>query len=352
MTSARKLISVLYPVLNEEENARALAERMLVLTRTNPSYDFEFVVVDDGSTDNTIAVLRDSLESGIVVRTLSLARNFGSHAAISAGLEIVSGDAVIILGADLQEPPKLVTDFLAAWNDGHETIWGIRRERKVPSWKSRLASALFSKLLYRFSELKTYPAEGPSGCLCDREVIDAVLTMPERNRNIYGLIAWVGFRQTRCEFDQAERQAGHSKWTTSKLIKLAIDSFVQFSATPIRFMSYAGMTFAGAGFFYALFLAIRSVFSSRAPEGWTTVVVVVLVLGGTQLVMLGVLGEYLWRGVHEARERPLFITRRTATESVASADAPSVVHITSAERPTPLLEDGRALQAGILPEVT
>jgi polyisoprenyl-phosphate glycosyltransferase len=309
--AARKLVSVLYPVLNEEENAVALAARMLVLTEENGDYEFEFVVVDDGSTDDTIAVLRRALAPGLVLRTLSLARNFGSHAAISAGLEMVAGDAVIILGADLQEPPKLVTDFLRAWESGYETAWGIRRERRVPSWKSRLASALFSKLLYRFSELKTYPPEGPSGCLCDRQVINAVLAMPERNRNIYGLVAWVGFRQTRCEFDQDERQAGHSKWTTSKLIKLAIDSFVQFSATPIRFMSYAGMTFAGAGFIYALVLAIRGVFSSRAPEGWTTVVVIVLLLGGIQLVMLGVLGEYLWRGVHEARERPLFVARRS-----------------------------------------
>ena len=341
MTTHRKLVSVLYPVLNEEENARALAERMLVLTQSNPAYDFEFVVVDDGSTDNTIGVLRQSLASGLVLRTLSLARNFGSHAAISAGLEVVAGDAVIILGADLQEPPKLVTDFLTAWEEGCETVWGIRRERKVPSWKSRLASAVFSKLLFRFSELKTYPPEGPSGCLCDRQVVDAVLAMPERNRNIYGLIAWVGFRQTRCEFDQAERQAGHSKWTTSKLIKLAIDSFVQFSATPIRFMSYAGITFAGAGFFYAMFLAGRSIFSSRGPEGWTTVVVIVLLLGGIQLVMLGVLGEYLWRGVHEARERPLFITRKPAASEHLGADAarPTVHTAGATERTTPYLED-------------
>ena len=343
--ATRRLVSVLYPVLNEEENARALAERMLVLTQTNPAYDFEFVVVDDGSTDNTVPVLREALAPGLVLRTLSLARNFGSHAAISAGLELVAGDAVIILGADLQEPPKLVTDFLAAWEAGYETAWGIRHERKVPSWKSRLASAVFSKLLFRFSELKTYPPEGPSGCLCDRQVVDAVLAMPERNRNIYGLIAWVGFRQTRCEFEQAERQAGHSKWTTSKLIKLAIDSFVQFSATPIRFMSYAGMTFAGAGFLYALALAIRSLFSSKAPEGWTSVVVIVLLLGGIQLVMLGVLGEYLWRGVHEARERPLFVARKPVVERAVTAPAPlgatndSAHHVGVTQTPTPLLED-------------
>lgn len=323
-TNGRKLVSVLYPVLNEEENARDLAERMLTLTKGNPAYDFEFIVVDDGSTDNTTAVLRQSVAPGIVLRMLTLARNFGSHAAISAGLELVAGDAVIILGADLQEPPELVTDFLAAWEAGADTAWGIRRERQVPSWTSRLASATFSKLLYRFSELKSYPPEGPSGCLCSREVIDAVLAMPERNRNIYGLIAWVGFRQTRCSFDQAERRAGRSKWTTSKLIKLAIDSFVQFSAAPIRFMSYAGMTFAGAGFVYALFLAIRGLFSSHGPEGWTTVIVIVLLLGGIQLVMLGVLGEYLWRGVHEARERPLYVARKPVADVAQVAVVPSM----------------------------
>lgn len=322
-TTERKLVSIIFPVLNEVDSVQALAARMSLIASANDRYDFEFVVVDDGSTDGTVEALRPIMDPKLCLRTITLSRNFGSHAAISAGFEAARGDAVVIHGADLQEPENLVENFLAKWETGFDTVWGVRTSRGVPSLKSRVASVLFSKLLYRFSELKTYPPEGPSGALCSREVVEAVLAMPERNRNVYGLIAWVGFRQTRCEYQQQERKAGQSKWTTSKLIKLAIDSFVQFSSAPIRLMSYAGIGFAGLGFIYALFLAIRAAFSSRGPEGWTTVVVIVLVLGGLQLVMLGVLGEYLWRGAHESRERPLFVVNRSAEPSFHGASAAS-----------------------------
>lgn len=317
----RPLVSIVYPVLNEFENASALADRMRLIMRENTAYDFEFIVVDDGSTDGTIRALQGFVGADVRLRTTVLSRNFGSHAALSAGITCCAGDAAILLGADLQEPPTLVTDFLAAWSGGLDVVWGVRRRRNVDSVSGRIASMLFSRIFTKYSDLDNYPAQGPSGALCDRSVLDAVLALPERNRNLYGLIAWVGFRQGQVEFDQNARAGGQSKWTTRKLIKLALDSLVQFSSAPIRLMSYIGVAFASVGFLYALFLAGRAAFIQRGPEGWTTVIVAVLLIGGVQLLMLGVLGEYLWRGVEETRQRALYVVdhrRGTAAESSAA----------------------------------
>ncbi len=303
----KKLISLVYPVLNEAEGAHLLAERMSTLTKLNPEYAFEFVVVDDGSTDSTTEILAKTVGPEIDLRVITFARNFGSHAALSAGMAAAKGDCAILLGADLQEPESLVTDFLAAWSAGNEVVWGVRNQRKVKSRSSKIASVLFSQLFTRYADLENYPPEGPSGVLCDRAVIDVVLELGERNRNLYGLIAWVGFKQTKVNFEQSERKVGQSKWTTRKLVKLALDSLVQFSSAPIRLMSYVGMFFATTGFLYATLLVVRAFFVQRGPEGWTSVVVAVLVIGGVQLLMLGILGEYLWRGVDETRQRSLYV---------------------------------------------
>ncbi len=312
--ATRPLVSVVYPVLNEFENAELLVQRMKVIIAENAEADFEFVVVDDGSTDGSIDAIARFAGSEVPVRFLALSRNFGSHAALSAGLACCAGDAAILLGADLQEPSSLVTEFIGKWREGLDVVWGVRHRRNVDSATGRLASMLFSRIFTKYSDLDNYPAEGPSGALCDRAVIDAVLALPERNRNLYGLIAWVGFRQGQVAFEQSARAGGRSKWTTRKLVKLALDSLVQFSSAPIRLMSYIGVACAGLGFMYALFLAGRAVFVQRGPEGWTTVIVAVLLIGGVQLLMLGVLGEYVWRGVEETRQRALYIVDKGRNE--------------------------------------
>lgn len=301
-------ISILIPILNEEENISAMLTRFEELKNSHSSYEVEFVLVDDGSTDTTVSKIKELAPASLSIILISLSRNFGSHAAISAGFESCNGKCAIILGADLQEPPELVDQFLEQFEKGQEIVWGIRNVRSVGGLGG-LVSKMFSKLFHRYSEIKTYPAEGPSGFLVTRNVVEVVKTMPERHRNVLGLIAWSGFNQTRVYYDQEERTAGVSKWTRKKLLKLAIDSFVQFSSAPIRAMSYIGMVSAVLGFIYAILIAIRAVFFSYGPTGWATVTVLVLVLGGIQLITLGVLGEYIWRGVDETRSRPLFVIR-------------------------------------------
>lgn len=312
----KKLVTIVYPVLNEADGAAMLASRMATLVKLNSEFDLEFVVVDDGSTDSTTEILHNAVEPTINLRIVTLARNFGSHAALSAGLHAARGDCAVLLGADLQEPETLVSDFLTSWSAGNEVVWGVRNQRKVKGLTSKVASVLFSRLFTKYADLENYPSEGPSGVLCDRAVIDVVARLGERNRNLYGLIAWVGFKQTKVSFEQSERQSGQSKWTTRKLVKLALDSLVQFSSAPIRLMTYIGMFFASLGFLYAALLVGRALFVQRGPAGWTSVIVAVLVIGGVQLLMLGLLGEYLWRGVDETRQRALYVVdKRRSTDS-------------------------------------
>lgn len=304
----KPLVSIVVPMLNELENVTSFSDYIEGIAEANSSYEFEIVAVDDGSTDGTSDVLRTNIPEQIDATLIRLSRNFGSHYALSAGFDAASGDCAIALGADMQEPPELITEFLAKWSQGFEVVWGIRQTRSITgprSWPSRI----FSRIFARYSDIDTYPAEGPSGALVDRAVLDAIGLLRERNRNVYGLIAWVGFRQTRVEYEQRSRASGTSKWTTRRLVQLAFDSFVQFSSTPIRAAGLLGLLIAGVGFAYAVFLIIRAFAGAEPPEGWTTVVVIVLIMGGIQLIVLSVFGEYLWRATDEARRRPLYIVR-------------------------------------------
>jgi dolichol-phosphate mannosyltransferase len=310
-----KLVSLVVPLLDEAENAEALARHLCSVALANPGYSFEIVAVDDGSTDDTLTLLKSALAGRLPLVAIRLSRNFGSHYAISAGLDHARGEAAVIVGADMQEPVDLVSQFIAAWQAGAEVVWGIRRSRAQGRGIGTRVSRLFSRLFHRYSEIEGYPAEGPSGVLVARPVIDAVNGLKERHRNVLGLIAWVGFDQTRVEYDQLPRNAGATKWTTGKLLKLGLDSFVQFSYTPIRLAGLLGVLISGLGFIYAVFITIRAFAGAGAPEGWTTVIVLVLFLGGIQLIVLAIFGEYLWRATDEARDRPVYVVRQVERTS-------------------------------------
>jgi polyisoprenyl-phosphate glycosyltransferase len=320
-------VSVVVPVLDEAPTVAALVDRFDEIRDLAPEYRFEFVVVDDGSTDGTVDLMAAHAETRDDLRVIVLSRNFGSHYAISAGLAEARGRCVIVIGADLQEPPELIRELLDAWRDGSDIVWGVRRTRAGQRRVGRLVSNLFARLLHRFSELKTYPVSGPSVFLITDQVSEVIQSMEDRHRNVLGLIAWSGFTQSEVLFDQRPRASGRSKWSRSSKLKLAVDSFVAFSFAPVRFMSYSGLVIALAGFVYAGVLLVRRLVVGPVVEGWTTVVVVVLVIGGFQLLMLGVLGEYVWRNADEARRRPLYVVRerlpRAARSSEPSEQAPS-----------------------------
>lgn len=305
----KPFVSIVVPIYNESENANALANRFGELSSLFEDVDFEFITVDDGSTDGGVDLLRSRVGADLDLTVVELSRNFGSHQAVTAGLDHAQGDCAVVIGADLQEPVVLIRHFIEEWRNGYDVVWGVR-ERRAQEGLGTSLSKLFSRLFHRYSEIKSYPAEGPSGVLASRVVLDRLREMRERNRNVYGLIAWLGFRSIEVRYNQQARAAGKSKWTKRGLLRLAVDSFVQFSSTPLKFATGIGAITATLGFIYALVLGLRAIWIGTAPEGWTTVTVLVLVLGGIQLLMIGVIGEYLWRATDEARQRPRYVVKQ------------------------------------------
>jgi len=284
--------------------------------------DWEFVFVDDGSVDRSFAIIQELRTHDGRVTAVRFARNFGSHIAIAAAMEYCRGDCAVIMAADLQDPPSLVPEFVARWRDGNEIVWGARTGRDEGAVRRSLLR-LFYAAVRRFA-IPGYPKGGTgSFCLVSRKVIDTFRQCTERNRLTFGLIAWSGFRQTEVPYHRPPRAAGVSSWTAGRMVKSAIDTFVSFSFLPIRTMSYFGLVVSFISFVFGLYVLVNKLVFGTMVEGWTSVMLAVLFLGGVQLTMIGVLGEYLWRILDEARGRPLYIIDRRlglhAKEPVASA---------------------------------
>lgn len=306
---ARKLVTILAPAFNEAENAAPLVEFFRKIRDAYPDLGFELVLVDDGSSDGTAQLVVDALGEGDIARVARLSRNFGSHAAITAGLQLCRGDCALTVSTDLQEPLEAIGRFLAEWRAGADVVWGIRQTRAVPTGAGNLMSRIFSRVFHRLSDIPTYPKEGPSQVLVSRAVIDVVNQMPERNRNIFGIIAWVGFQQATVAFEQLPRPAGASKWTTAKKIRLLVDSFVEFSAAPFLMTTVFGLLLAGLGLLADLVLLIVALATLSAPPGWGLVLATLFFIGGLELAAIGGFGEYLWRAGDDARRRPTFVLR-------------------------------------------
>jgi dolichol-phosphate mannosyltransferase len=317
----RPLLSIIVPVFNEAENVPRLHAAVSVVAATL-DLDWEFVFVDDGSADATWSGIEALRARDPAVTALRFSRNFGSHVAIAAGLDHCRGDAAVIMAADLQDPPEVMREFVARWRDGFHIVWGARIGRDdgwIRSWLMRR----FYKLVRRYA-IPTYPAEGTgSFCLITRPVIGVFRQCTERNRLTFGLIAWSGFRETQVPYHRPRRASGESKWSTGRLVKSAIDTFAGFSYAPIRAISYLGLVVSMISFLVSFYVLINKLFFGTKVEGWTSVMLTVLILGGVQLVMVGVLGEYLWRVLEEARARPLYIVERSlGMPASAAADVP------------------------------
>ncbi len=300
----RKLLSVVVPLLNEADNLDALHERLAAVA-DRLDRDVELVFVDDGSTDASFERLLALRQRDRRVCPVRLARNFGSHGACLAGFSRARGDHAVILAADLQDPPELLIDLLAAADRGHDIVFANRESREDPA--ATVAFATMYNGIMRRIALPNWPAQGFDFVLVSRRVLDVILARSERNTSLFGQILWTGFPQTSVSYQRLARRAGRSKWTFGKKLKLAIDSFVGFSYVPIRVISALGLLIALLGALYAVFVLVRRVTHDVPVEGWTSLMVVVLIIGGVQLLMLGVLGEYLWRTLDETRARPPFI---------------------------------------------
>jgi glycosyltransferase involved in cell wall biosynthesis len=317
----RPLIAIVVPLFNERDNLRRFYEEVTDVMRSLREYDWEFVFVDDGSRDGSFEVLTALRAHDERVLALRFPRNFGSHVAIAAGIDYGHGDAAIVMAADLQDPPALIREFVDRWRGGYDVVWGARTGRDDGALRSQ-AMGVFYRLVRRFA-IPTYPSGGTgSFCLISRPVIDAFRQCTERNRLTFGLIAWSGFRETSVPYHRPRRLIGSSSWTVRRMVRAAIDTFISFSSLPIRLISGLGLLVSLFSFVFGFYVVVNKLVYGTRVQGWTSVMLAVLVLGGLQLLMIGVLGEYLQRILDEARARPLYIVERTLGLSPAPSSQP------------------------------
>lgn len=296
------MISIIFPCFNEESNLEPLYEETASRAAALADEKFEFIFVDDCSTDRTPAVLETLQAKDPRVKIIRLARNAGSHGAIFAGITFCTGDAAIILAADLQDPPELISRLVNEWKSGFKIAWGARSSRESETVFVRAMSQCYYRLMNLFTTVKL-PPRGADVFLIDRAAIDALKSTPEKHTSVFMLVAWLGFRQSTIEYAKRSRYSGKSKWSVSRKLKLALDSLLSFSDLPIRYMSVIGVLTALIGISYAAYIVLWR----QTLEILSSILVAVLVLGGIQMLMLGILGEYLWRTYDESRHRPRYI---------------------------------------------
>jgi dolichol-phosphate mannosyltransferase len=314
-------ICLVTPAFNEAENLPVLYERVCA-AMDEIGEDWRWVIVDDSSEDDTYAVLCELASKDSRLGALRLSRNCGSHLAIRCGLQYADSDCAAVFAADLQDPPEIIPDLLSKWREGAKVVWGEREKRADESQGYRLAAKIYHTLMRDLVGIKRLPPRGADLVLLDAAVVNALRDFREANVSLFALIAWLGFKQATIRYQKAARLHGHSGWTLAGLIKLAVDSVTAFSYKPIRAMTLLGLFIALLGFLYALWIIVAAITGSP-PQGWASLMVIVLVVSGFQMLMLGVLGEYLWRALDEARSRPPFVIEAsTGFPSNMTAEAP------------------------------
>jgi|SRR5579859_2014089 len=306
--------SVVVPVYYNAGSLAVLCQRLASVADQLRSYAFEFIFVDDGSGDQSFEVLRQLYLADPRIRAVRLSRNYGSNTAILAGLTYASGDWVTVIAADLQDPPELIPEMVHAWSDGADVVLAARRSRADP-WVTRLTASVFNRLFRQFV-FPDWPRGGCDFMLVSRRVALVLAQMAEKNSYIFGQAMWVGFERHTIFYERTEREHGRSRWTTLRKIKYFIDAFTAFSYLPIRLASLLGFVFALTGFVYAaVIIALRLTNAIQEP-GFAALMVVVLIAAGVQLLVLGFIGEYLWRVLEESRGRPPFIVAHAVNISI------------------------------------
>lgn len=336
-------VSCVVPCLNEVAN---LALLLPVLKRELASHtaDWEVIVVDDGSTDAT-ADLLESWAQMPGIRSISFSRNFGKEAALTAGMQAATGDVVILMDADLQHPPGLVRSMLERWREGADVVYAVRRSRTDEPAYKRLGARCFYALLNAQARTEV-PAGAGDFRLMDRAAVDAILSLPERNRFMKGLYAWVGFKAVALPYMPADRASGRTKFSPLRLIGLSIDGLTAFTTWPLRMASLAGVALALPAFLYGAYLCVEYFFDHHLVSGWTTIVVTLMLFLGIQMISLGILGEYVARIFEEVKGRPLFIVKRRLGRGRATVEEPALTPGVSS-RPPAVFDPRVAPAAGV-----
>jgi len=308
MTDDRRLISIVIPCLNEEAVLPELLERLEALGQRHNDCAFEFLLIDDGSRDGSVALLRAAAQKDNRFRILVFSRNFGQQVAASAGIDAARGAAVVLMDCDLQDPPEVVSEMITKWQEGYDVVYGTRRSRDGDGWFKRTSAEGFSRLINRLSEIPI-PEDTGDFRLMSRPVVEVLKAMPERQRFLRGMVAWVGYRQTAVLYDRPERFAGETKYPLGKMLRYALDGLLSFSAKPLQLSIALGLLSAGLALLGILYALVMRLFTSVWVEGWTALMIAVLFLGGVQLVCLGIIGEYIGRIYREVQRRPLYVVR-------------------------------------------
>ena len=295
--------------LSWREGAQAAeTNRRPVAVLEQASVDFEIVYIDDGSTDSTPDLLRELQIHDTRIRVVQLSRNFGHQIAITAGLEHASGDAVVIIDADLQDPPEVILDFLERWLEGYDVVYGVRTEREGETAFKLWTAKFFYRFIGRLSDTRI-PMDTGDFRLLDRRVVDSVLSMPERDRFVRGMVSWLGFSQIAVPYRRASRLAGVTKFSLLQMVQFAVDGIVSFSIRPLRLATWTGVAASGLAIAGILFALLAKFFGTGLVKGWTSTFIAVLFIGGVQLICMGIIGEYVGRIYGEAKRRPLYVVR-------------------------------------------
>ncbi|MEW6715921.1 MAG: glycosyltransferase family 2 protein [Chloroflexota bacterium] len=307
-TNQRPFITIVTPAYNEAKNLPVLYQRLLDVL-DGLEADWEWIVVDDHSADGTFELLTSLAEQDGRLRGFRFSRNFGSHMAITCGLNHAQGDCAIVMAADLQDPPEEIPQLVIEWQRGAQVVWAVRARREGENVAYLSFARLYYALMRRTGALRNLPAEGADFFLVDRRVIEAFNQFHESQISILALITWMGFHQVIIRYKKLPRLHGSSGWSLEKKLKLVVDSITSFTYFPIRVMTYVGLTTAFVGFLYAG-LVVWNAWRGLPPQGWASLMVAFLVIGGIQMIMMGVLGEYLWRALYESRNRPRYIIEK------------------------------------------
>jgi glycosyltransferase involved in cell wall biosynthesis len=300
------LLSIVVPCYNEAAVLPEFHRRVVAVLEQCADTSFEIVYTDDGSHDQTPNLLRQLQASDARVRVVTLSRNFGHQIALSAGLGHASGEAVVIIDADLQDPPEVIPEMIARWRDGYQVVYGLRAGRAGETVFKRWTAKGFYRLINKLSAIEI-PLDVGDFRLLDRKVVDVLLAMPERDRFVRGMISWIGFRQVAVIYDRAPRVAGESKYPLVKMLRFAVDSVISFSFVPLRLAIWLGFGAIAASFAGIVYALVIRFYTTTWVRGWDSIFTAVLFLGGVQLITLGIVGEYVGRIYAEVKLRPLYV---------------------------------------------
>ena len=301
----KKLVTILIPAYNEHEVIPLLYERLAILMETQTNYNFEILFINDGSKDNTLDLIKALREKDSRVNYVDLSRNYGKEIAMVAGFDYLKGDCLVIIDADLQDPPELIPEMLKYWEEGYDDIYAKRRTRKGESFLKKITSWGFYRILQSMTSIEIQKDTGDFRLL-DRRCVEAIKSLRESQRYTKGFYSWIGYKKKEILYDRDPRIAGKTKWNYRKLLNLSLDGITSFTTTPLRWAAIAGILISAAGFIYMLFIIIRTIIYGIDVSGYASTLVVILFLGGIQLIFLGLIGEYLGRAFYEVKGRPLY----------------------------------------------